>query len=104
MEAQCNKPCGKSNVVKETSVGTVDYQSSAGQRTEEIYVHVIHQQHDEQQATSGQILANATAAVTSTLQSAKEALSDPQQVSSGQQLAGHNSTNKCGIQSLSEYI
>uniref|UniRef100_A0A7N0TNP6 Uncharacterized protein n=1 Tax=Kalanchoe fedtschenkoi TaxID=63787 RepID=A0A7N0TNP6_KALFE len=66
-----------SGSVKETSVGTVDYQSSAGRRTQEKSVHVIHQQHHQQPAaTGGQILAHAADAVSSTLHSAKQGLAD----------------------------
>ncbi|XP_061341570.1 uncharacterized protein LOC133287891 [Gastrolobium bilobum] len=56
----------------ERKVETVDYRSSAGQGQEERNVQVIHQPHS---ATSGGVLTNAAAAVASTLQSAKEAIS-----------------------------
>ena len=56
----------------EKKVETVDYRSSAGQRQEERNVQVIHQPHSTN--TSGGVLAGA-AAVASTLQSAKDAIS-----------------------------
>jgi len=57
----------------EKKVETVDYRSSAGQRQEERNVQVIHQPHSTN--TSGGVLAGAAAAVASTLQSAKDAIS-----------------------------
>jgi len=56
----------------ERKVETVDYRSSAGQGQEERNVQVIHQ---PQSNTSGGVLAGAAAAVASTLQSAKDAIS-----------------------------
>ncbi|TKY70613.1 hypothetical protein E2542_SST06904 [Spatholobus suberectus] len=56
----------------EKKVATVDYRSSAGQGQEERNVQVIHQPHSN---TSGGVLAGAAAAVATTLQSAKDAIS-----------------------------
>lgn len=59
----------------ERKVETVDYRSSAGQGQEERNVQVIHQPHSTTTATSGGVFAGAAAAVASTLQSAKDAIS-----------------------------
>ncbi|KAK9285984.1 hypothetical protein L1049_025187 [Liquidambar formosana] len=61
----------------ETKVDTIDYRSSAGQGQEQRNVQVIHQSHPTagDSAASGGVLAGAAAAVASTLQSAKEAIS-----------------------------
>lgn len=60
----------------ETKVDTVDYRSSAGQAQEERHVQIIHQPHSTTNTnTSGGVLAGAAAAVASTLQSAKDAIS-----------------------------
>ncbi|KAK0603501.1 hypothetical protein LWI29_005612 [Acer saccharum] len=57
-------------------VETTDYRSSAGQAQELRTVEVIHQSHPNTNPnTSGGLLAEAAAAVESTLQSAKEAIS-----------------------------
>jgi len=56
----------------EKKVETVDHRSSAGQGQEERNVQVIHQPHSK---TSGGVLTGAAAAVASTLQSAKDAIS-----------------------------
>nr|KYP52439.1 hypothetical protein KK1_025744 [Cajanus cajan] len=56
----------------EKKVETVDHRSSAGQGQEERNVQVIHQPHPK---TSGGVLSGAAAAVASTLQSAKDAIS-----------------------------
>ena len=57
-------------------VDTVDYRSSAGQLQEERNVQVIHESHPTQRsATSGGVLTGAAAAVSSTLQAAKNAIS-----------------------------
>ncbi|XP_027360208.1 uncharacterized protein LOC113868638 [Abrus precatorius] len=56
----------------ERKVETVDYRSSAGQGQAERNVQVIHQ---PRSTTSGGVLAGAAAAVASTLQSAKDAIS-----------------------------
>ncbi|KAK4841071.1 hypothetical protein QYF36_024932 [Acer negundo] len=53
-------------------VETTDYRSSAGQAQELRTVEVIHQSHPN---TSGGLLVGAAAAVESTFQSAKEAIS-----------------------------
>jgi len=58
----------------EKKVESVDYRSSAGQGQEMRNVEVIHQPHTTKN-TSGGILAGAAAAVTTTLQSAKDAVS-----------------------------
>lgn len=57
----------------EKKVESVDYRSSAGQGQEMRKVDVVHQLHTTKN-TSGGILAGAAAAVTSTLQSAKDAV------------------------------
>ncbi|XP_027907975.1 uncharacterized protein LOC114167177 [Vigna unguiculata] len=57
----------------EKKVACVDYRSSAGQGQEIRKVDVIHELHTTNNTTGG-ILAGATAAVTSTLQSAKDAM------------------------------
>ncbi|KAH7566632.1 hypothetical protein ACOSP7_023214 [Xanthoceras sorbifolium] len=60
----------------ERRVETRDYQTSAGQVQEQRTVQVIHQSHPKTTPnTSGGLLAGAAAAVESTLQSAKEAIS-----------------------------
>lgn len=60
----------------ETRVDTVDYLSSAGQGQQQRSVQVVHQSNPvDDSATSSGVLANAAAAVTSTLQSAKDAIS-----------------------------
>ncbi|KAF3439011.1 hypothetical protein FNV43_RR17286 [Rhamnella rubrinervis] len=58
-------------------VDTVDYLSSAGQGQERRHVQVTHQLHPSENSTttSGGVLAGAAAAVSSTLQSAKDAIS-----------------------------
>lgn len=61
-------------------VETVDHRSSAGQGQETKPVQVAHQPHPTtatapNKATSGGVLASAAAAVSTTLDSAKEALS-----------------------------
>ncbi|KAK7382112.1 hypothetical protein VNO80_00817 [Phaseolus coccineus] len=62
------------NASIEKKVESVDYRSSAGQEQEARNVEVTHQPHSTKN-TSGGILAGAAAAVTSTLQSAKDAVS-----------------------------
>ncbi|KAL2348360.1 hypothetical protein Fmac_002360 [Flemingia macrophylla] len=57
----------------EKKVETVEYRSSAGQGQEERNVQVTHQPHSK---TSGGVLSGAAAAVASTLQSAKDAISE----------------------------
>lgn len=57
----------------EKKVETVDCRSSAGQGQQEKNVQVIHQPHSTK--TSGGVLAGAAAAVATTLQSAKDAIS-----------------------------
>lgn len=65
---------GKS--VTEKRVETVDFRSSAGEGHDEVKkVDVVHQVHSSNSNTSGGVLAGAAAAVASTLQSAKDALS-----------------------------
>ncbi|MED6185517.1 hypothetical protein PIB30_057895 [Stylosanthes scabra] len=70
----------------QTRVETVEYRSSAGQPQEQRKVEVVHQHHPNTNTntntktqtktkTSGGILTDAAAAVSSTLQSAKDALS-----------------------------
>ncbi|CAH9089948.1 unnamed protein product [Cuscuta epithymum] len=64
----------------ERKVETVDYQSSAGQGQEKRPVEIIHHHplpttHSNQK-TSGAVLTNAAASVVSTLDSAKEAISN----------------------------
>ncbi|GMY11822.1 hypothetical protein FCV25MIE_07061 [Fagus crenata] len=60
----------------EKRVDTVDYRSLAGQGQEQRSVQVIHQPHSsENSTTSGGVLAGAAAAVATTLQSAKDAVS-----------------------------
>jgi hypothetical protein len=56
----------------ERKVETVDHLSSAGQGQEQRNVQVIHQPHSK---TSGGVLTGAAAAVVSTLESAKDAIS-----------------------------
>ncbi|RAL50562.1 hypothetical protein DM860_014504 [Cuscuta australis] len=59
----------------ERKVETVDLRSSAGQsRQEKRAVEIIHQPNDKK--TSGAVLTNAAASVVSTLDSAKEAISN----------------------------
>ena len=54
----------------------MDYRSLAGQGQEQRSVQVIHQPHSsENSTTSGGVLAGAAAAVATTLQSAKDAVS-----------------------------
>ncbi|CAK9152714.1 unnamed protein product [Ilex paraguariensis] len=61
----------------ERMVDTVDNRSSVGQGQEQKPVQVIHQSHSakEDSGTGSGVLASATAAVASTLQSAREAVS-----------------------------
>ncbi|MCD7454994.1 hypothetical protein HAX54_026722 [Datura stramonium] len=74
MNSSANMGCQDVNAQnqKERRVETVDYQSSVGQGQEQRPVEVIHQ---PQSNTSGGVLANAAAAVASTLESAKKAIS-----------------------------
>nr|GMC97076.1 hypothetical protein DM860_014504 [Ipomoea batatas] len=58
----------------ERKVETVDYESSAGHAQEQRPVEVTHQLVNKK--TSGALLTNAAASVVSTLDSAKEALSN----------------------------
>ncbi|KAK7309185.1 hypothetical protein RJT34_05718 [Clitoria ternatea] len=72
-QAKKNEVVNSQNTV-ERKVETVDHRSSAGQSTqEERNVQVVHQPHSTK--TSGGVLAGAAAAVATTLQSAKEAIS-----------------------------
>ncbi|KAH7520240.1 hypothetical protein FEM48_Zijuj08G0123200 [Ziziphus jujuba var. spinosa] len=83
MNAKANKGCGQENPTgnaqgaMETRVAqTVDHRSSAGQGQEVRDVKVIHQLHpSEKSTTSGGVLAGAAAAVSSTLESARDAIS-----------------------------
>ncbi|VFQ70345.1 unnamed protein product [Cuscuta campestris] len=59
----------------ERKVETVDLRSSAGQSQEKRAVEIIHQPNDDKK-TSGAVLTNAAASVVSTLDSAKEAISN----------------------------
>ncbi|KAA8531657.1 hypothetical protein F0562_006626 [Nyssa sinensis] len=61
----------------ERRVETVDYQSSVGQLQEQRPVQVVHHLHSPEadSRTSGGILAGAAAAVATTLEAAKEAIS-----------------------------
>ncbi|KAI4315001.1 hypothetical protein L6164_027855 [Bauhinia variegata] len=60
----------------ERRVDTMEHRSSAGQGQEERNVQVVHQTHPTQASkTSGGVLSSAAAAVATTLQSAKDALS-----------------------------
>lgn len=64
------------NSLGERRVMTTEYRSSVGKGVEKRTVEVIHQLHpQENQTTSGGLLAGAAAAVESTLQSAKAAIS-----------------------------
>ncbi|KAJ7944468.1 Small GTPase superfamily, ARF type [Quillaja saponaria] len=66
------------NGATESKVDTKDYHSSAGQGQEERNVQVVHQPHPSKgSTTSGGVLAGAAAAVESTLESAKDAISGP---------------------------
>lgn len=57
----------------ERKVETIDHRSSAGQGQEERNVQVIHQPHSK--SSGGGVFAGVAAAVSSTLQSAKDAVS-----------------------------
>ncbi|XVF15497.1 hypothetical protein REPUB_Repub09cG0158900 [Reevesia pubescens] len=59
----------------ERRVETVDHCSSAGKGQEPKSVQVIHQHPQSNQKTSGGVLTGAAAAVASTLESAKDAIS-----------------------------
>ncbi|OMP01925.1 hypothetical protein COLO4_11479 [Corchorus olitorius] len=59
----------------EKKVETVQYFSSAGKPQETKSVQVIHQIPQSNQKTSGSVLTGAAAAVVSTLESAKDAIS-----------------------------
>ncbi|WRX10982.1 hypothetical protein QQP08_003469, partial [Theobroma cacao] len=59
----------------ERKVETVDYCSSAGKGKEVKTVQVIHQYPGSNQKTGGVVLTGAAAAVASTLESAKDAIS-----------------------------
>ncbi|XP_057976257.1 uncharacterized protein LOC131163637 [Malania oleifera] len=60
----------------ESKVDTVDYRTPVGQHQEQRPVQVVHQLHPkEESSTGGGVLAEAAAAVTNTLQAAKDALS-----------------------------
>ncbi|KAL4396526.1 hypothetical protein AHAS_Ahas01G0100700 [Arachis hypogaea] len=80
MNAQQNETMNTEASATQTRVETVEYRSSAGQPQEQRKVEVIHQhQHHPNTTTktktSGGILTEAAAAVSSTLESAKDALS-----------------------------
>ncbi|KAJ0096391.1 hypothetical protein Patl1_28619 [Pistacia atlantica] len=71
-EVETTNPQG----VVERRVETINYESSAGQGQQVKSVDVVHQPHPQKSPnTSGGVLAGAAAAVESTLQSAKEAIS-----------------------------
>ncbi|KAI3451981.1 hypothetical protein Pfo_008646 [Paulownia fortunei] len=81
MSASANKGTNTSGAQRqaEKKVETVDFFTSAGQGQEQIQpVQVVHQPHSPPAGsnTSGSILANAAASVASTLQSAKDAISE----------------------------
>lgn len=75
-----NKAAESKNAADSTEkkVETVDYRSSAGQVQEQRPVQVVHQPHPTpaKSSTSGGLLENAAASVASTLQSAKQAISE----------------------------
>ncbi|XP_017426709.1 uncharacterized protein LOC124841450 [Vigna umbellata] len=73
MNEQSKNETANAQNCEEKKVESVDYRSSAGQGQEMRKVDVIHQVHTTKN-TSGGILAGAAAAVTSTLQSAKDAV------------------------------
>ncbi|VVA17265.1 PREDICTED: POPTR_0007s10560g [Prunus dulcis] len=79
MNAQAIKEVKDKNAQspKETKVNTVDVRSSAGQQGHEhSNVQVVHQPHPSAKTnTSGGVLTGAAAAVATTLQSAKDAIS-----------------------------
>ncbi|KAK9949016.1 hypothetical protein M0R45_004564 [Rubus argutus] len=79
MNAQAIKEIKERNAqarAKETKVNTVDNRSSVGKGQEQRNVQVVHQSHPLLiKNTSGGVLTGAAAAVASTLQSAKEAIS-----------------------------
>ncbi|KAL6277607.1 hypothetical protein ACE6H2_021208 [Prunus campanulata] len=78
MNAQAIKEMKDKNAQspKEIKVNTVDIRSSAGQDHEQRNVQVVHQPHPSAKTnTSGGVLTSAAAAVATTLQSAKDAIS-----------------------------